>query len=200
MTRGTMKTLFLDAHFLYRMKYLTVTIITFSLLISSFALALPVLASAANPSFTPLHTYYMSPTRNDINAGTSPGAPWATPNHNIACGDVIVAASGAYTGGSDFGQPTGCPSTSGGIDGAGGIYMAVLLCGGASVGDCTLTGAMDVATNYWAIEGWSTTNPGGFCYLMDATASGTTRTHHVAFINDIAHDCDDEFYYRRRGA
>jgi hypothetical protein len=55
-----------------------------------------------------------------------------------------------------------CPSTSGGIDGTGGIWFAVLLCGGPAVGDCLMT-ETNVAggqtpflinKNNWAIEGW----------------------------------------------
>jgi hypothetical protein len=138
--------------------------------------------------------HYMSPTGSDSNDGLTTGTAWATPNHVLNCGDVIIAASGAYSsGGIDVTtQPSNCPSTTGGIDGVGGIWFAVVLCNG-NVGVCTIdktgpTGfAWNVQASNWAIEGWlagTTVNndaPAGFA--MNG-ANGTT--HHVAFINDIA--------------
>jgi hypothetical protein len=51
------------------------------------------------------------------------------------------------------------------IDGIGGIYFAVVLCGGASVGDRSIsvsggTVGMRIDSNYWAIEGWKVTGNG----------------------------------------
>jgi hypothetical protein len=161
-------------------------------------------ASGSTP-FVALHTYYMSPTGSDSNNGTSAATPWATPNHSqIVCGDVIIAAAGTYTGnGFDVStQPTNCPSVSGGLAASpGGIYFAIVLCGGSSVGDCKIpyTGAAPSAAisvdnvNNWAFEGWSVSNTSccasphdGRGYVAFADASPTIRTHHVAFINDIA--------------
>ena len=63
-----------------------------------FAMVLPLfsgsLADAQAVAFTPLHIYYISPTGNDANAGTSPSTAWATPHHPVQCGDVIIAAAG----------------------------------------------------------------------------------------------------------
>ena len=91
--------------------------------------------SSGNPSgsvaFTALNIRYMSPTGSDSANGLTPGTAWASPNHPMNCGDVIIAAPGAYrtSGIGNFGTVSSCPSTSGGIDGTGGIYFAVLLCG-----------------------------------------------------------------------
>ena len=87
--------------------------------------------SSSRP-FTPLHTYFMAPTTaspagNDSNSGLDAAHPWATPNHAVVCGDVIIAAAGSYSGFSNnVGAVSNCPSSTGGIDGTGGIYFAVV--------------------------------------------------------------------------
>ena len=48
-------------------------------------------ASGSVP-FVALHTYYMSPTGSDSNNGLTVATAWATPNHAVNCGDVIIAA------------------------------------------------------------------------------------------------------------
>ena len=150
--------------------------------------------------FTPLHTYYISPTGNDRNAGTSPSAAWATPHHAVNCGDVIIAAAGTYNftyspfGTNAWGTVSNCPSTSGGIDGKGGVYFATVLCAGPSITSCSVNGnnyeAFRVDASNWAVEGFTATqNPtaNGACY--SATSETSATLHHIAFINDIAINC-----------
>ncbi len=138
----------------------------------------------ATTTFTPLHTYFMAASGcSDANAGTSAGSPWCTPNHPVVCGDVIVAAAGNYNGDlGTWGTVSGCPSTTGGIDGTGGIYEAVLLCGGAGLGtsngcfiDCAVAACngqpgagpragININGNNWAAEGFTITcNTVHFC-------------------------------------
>jgi hypothetical protein len=152
-------------------------------------------------TFTPLHTYFMSPTGSDSNSGTSAGSPWLTPNHAaIVCGDVIIAATGAYSASNlQVTQTPGtCPSTSGGIDGTGGIYAAVVLCAG-NVGQCTVNGggsgrAINIAASYWSIQGWQATNSGnGVAFAQDCTSN--TLFHHLSFINDIANNTGAGFSF-----
>jgi hypothetical protein len=158
---------------------------------------------ASGAAFVALHTYFMapataSPPGNDGNAGTS-AAPWLTPNHSgLVCGDVIIAKSGAYTtAGFDITQsPGSCPSSSGGIDGTGGVYFVTLLC--ATPFTCTINyttiwqGGFTLEANNWAIEGWSVTNGANdannnfFCYK---NRTDNSLQHHQAFINDLALDC-----------
>ncbi len=114
--------------------------------------------------FQALHTYYISPTGDDHNTGTSSSAAWATPNHAVNCGDVIIAAPGAYDnshfGTQQWGTVANCPSTSGGIDKA--------------VEGFTATQA-------------ATANQEGFavgCY--SATSETSATLHHIAYINDVA--------------
>ena len=149
-------------------------------------------ASGSIP-FVALHTYYMSPTGSDSNNGTSPSTPWATPSHAVHCGDVIIAAAGSYPDFQNFGSVSSCPSTSGGIDGTGGVYFATLLCGGASVGDCFITTkaatsgdtvGIQIATNNWAVEGWYVNTSGHGRAYEGWACNGVI--HHIAFINDIS--------------
>ena len=162
----------------------------------------PIVAASGDPpptgsvSFVPLHTYYMSPTGDDSAAGTSPSTAWASPAHaGLVCGDVIIAATGNYTangGGFNVEAVSNCPSTTGGIDGTGGIYFVTVLCAG-NPGTCTTSGSIDVTQSNWAVEGFEDQNYAGKCFYLDATASGTTRIGYVAFINDISNNCDDGY-------
>ena len=152
----------------------------------------PVTASRSVP-FVALHTYYMSPTGSDSNNGLTAATAWATPNHSVSCGDVIVAAAGSYSGHGlgAFGTVSNCPSTSGGIDGKGGVYFATLLCGGADLTSCNLTfsgtgWAIDVTKNNWAVEGFQVHGNSGTGALV---ADGSAKTvHHIAFINNVVYN------------
>ncbi len=148
--------------------------------------------------FTALHTYYISPTGSDNNPGTSPSAAWATPKHDVACGDVIIAEPGSYTTGqfgtNAWGTVSGCPSTSAGVDGQGGIYFATVVCAGPNLANCKVDGgsqeAFRIDQSNWAVEGFSATQSAtanGACY--SATSETTTTLHHIAFVNDMAVHC-----------
>jgi hypothetical protein len=161
-------------------------------------------SGGASTPFTALHTYYISPTGSDSNSGTSPSSAWATPQHAVDCGDVIIAAAGSYANGqfgaSNWGMVSSCPSTTGGIDGAGGVYFAVLLCAGPDMTSCKVDGgsveAFRVDSSNWAVEGFTgtqapTANQGGFATACNAATSETSATlHHIAYVNDIASGCD----------
>ena len=155
--------------------------------------------------FAPLHTYYLSPTGSDSNNGLTPSTAWATPKHSVNCGDVIIAAAGNYTyaaspvyvpfGIGQWGKVSNCPSTSGGIDGNGGIYFAMLLCAGPNVTSCTVSGTSSTNEDFridasnWAVEGFWATNSGGStnanATCFSATSETPTTLHHVALVNDI---------------
>ncbi len=164
-------------------------------------------ASAAEPGtgakpFAALHVYYLSPAGDDRNAGTSPAAAWATPRHDVACGDVIVAAPGRYVAGPE-GSPFGagkwgavshCPSTAGGIDGLGGVHFAVLLCAGPDLTSCVVDGRsvepFRIDRSNWAVEGFQATqndDTGTGC--MTTTSETDDVIGFVAFINNIASNC-----------
>src|SRR5215831_4207242 len=153
--------------------------------------------------FTPLHTYFMAPNGNDscngttTTIGTSGNCAWLTPDHTgLVCGDVIIAQVGAYpaAGIGISNSPSGCPSSSGGIDGIGQIYFVTVVCVQAFA--CTLNstagsgnGAIDISANNWSFQGWkvTTTNKRAFCYFADGGFTSNIY-HHIAFINDICVD------------
>lgn len=156
--------------------------------------------------------YFMAASGcNDANSGLTTSLTWCTPNHaGVKCGDVIIANTGAYStsGIAVTTSPGTCPSTTGGIDGAGGINFANVVC--VTSFACTLNssssvmggqGAIDIAANNWSFQGWSvtTTDKNAWCYSLDAGASGTTQHHHVAFINDICADAGVGFAVQDNG-
>ena len=162
----------------------------------------PAASGAAGPPtsipYAPLHIYYISPTGNDGNSGISPAAPWATPHHALLCGDVIIAAPGDYKnhnfGTNSWGGVANCPSTTGGIDGKGGVYFATLLCAGPDVTSCSVDGgayeAFRVDASNWAVEGFAATQAStGNSACYSATSETKATLHHIAFINDIATGC-----------
>ena len=147
--------------------------------------------------------HYISPTGSDSNNGTSPATPWLTPNHALHCGDVIIAAAGAYSsanfdsytnGSSLWGTVSSCPSTSGGIDGAGGIYVAAIVC--ATAFQCTINTSTQfgvfIDKSNWAFEGFTSTNTNngfGTCFHASPNSGASASIGYVAFINDIATNC-----------
>ena len=156
--------------------------------------------SSGNFAFTPLHTYYLAATScNDANAGTSAGSPWCSPNHRtLKCGDVIIAKAGNYTGtpfgANKWGAVSNCPSTTGGIDGTGGVYFATILCEGPHLGACAVDGsdqeAFRVDASNWAVEGFTVTqsaSSGSTCFV--ATSETGINLSFIAFINNVASTC-----------
>ena len=146
--------------------------------------------------FTALHLYYISPTGNDQRSGTSTSTAWATPHHKVNCGDVIIAEAGSYTrsfGINNWGAVSNCPSTSGGIDGAGGVYFAIVLCAGPFVTSCPINGggaeAARIDASNWAMEGFWGTSRGQACF--SATSESAATLHHIAFVNVIGSNCQN---------
>jgi len=155
-----------------------------------------------NPTFTPLHLYFMSTAGSDANDGLAPTSggghgPWASPNHALVCGDVIVAATGDYSAVNMglWGTVSSCPSASGGIDGAGGIYFATLLCGGADLEACTTSGVLwNMPKNNWSVQGWKVTFPA--CASIGCGSEGrgfnvdgcSGNVHHFAYINNVVYN------------
>jgi hypothetical protein len=130
-------------------------------------------------------TYYLAPTTaggSDSNNGTSPTMPWASPNHALNCGDVILAASGNYGQLGEFGNVT-CPA---------GNSVAWLKC--AKFGSCKISGsftysAIYVNASYWGVQGWEVTasGSGGSCFT--AQPNNGASIHHIIFANNIANGC-----------
>ncbi len=173
-------------------------VVTIFVTVIADAFAIPSIAAP----FVALHIYYISPAGSDQNNGASPNQAWATPNHSVNCGDVIVAEPGRYEPGqygtafaaNKWGAVSNCPSISGGIDGKGGIFFAIVLCGGPNMSSCLVNGgaseAFRVDRSNWAVEGFSTKqreNSGNGC--MTATSESNEVIAFVAFVNNIASTC-----------
>lgn len=172
-------------------------------------MSVPSTGEPGSRPFTPLHTYFVATTGSNANncltVATACLNVQAAGLSGIVCGDVVLVNSGTATGGfgdggTDFPTVGGpCPSISGGIDGSGGIYFAILLCAGPDVMSCRMDtsssggSAIWVNASNWAIEGfWARTKPDGSNCFTANTAFGTASTkHHVAFINDMANTCGD---------
>jgi hypothetical protein len=142
----------------------------------------------------------MSPTGSDANTGLSTATAWASPNHSVQCGDVIIAAPGAYNSanlgtGRNFGTVTACPSTAGGIDGTGGIYVANVVCAtafGCNVNANTNTGnaAINIEKSNWAVTGWVLSQTGsGSQPCFNTQGSSGSPIAYVAIINSIVTNC-----------
>ncbi|HVX56455.1 MAG TPA: hypothetical protein VHA37_01875 [Candidatus Saccharimonadales bacterium] len=156
-------------------------------------------------TFTPLHLYYMAASGCDnANAGTSAASPWCQPDNDghvsLVCGDVIIAAAGTYTDIAPTHSPSSCPSTSGGIDGTGGIQFAVVLCGGTDLEACQVSNSSGNAVELedvdnWAIEGFKVTNGGsnGRAFESKNCETSGSASHHHAFINNIAYNTAQAF-------
>lgn len=169
---------------------------------SQFIVLVP---SGATPTlFTPLHLYYISTTGSDANNGLTPATAWASTNHSVVCGDVIILQAGTYTNsGWSFGTVSNCPSTTGGIDGAGGIYFATVLCAGPGLSQCNMTNstswAMNVQSNNWAIEGVTVPGPGGSASGGLAANGHSGKIHHIAFVNNVIYNVGTGLYSQDDG-
>jgi hypothetical protein len=164
---------------------------TTSLSVAQPVVTPPIFIPGAPVTYTPLHLYYTSPTGSDAANGLTPATAWATPNHSVVCGDVIIDIAGTRSTSTpiEFGGVLNCPSTSGGIDGTGGIYFAAWLCAGPDLESCrvnhTSTGFIfDIQNSNWAVE--------GFRIHGDANDSGAIAVngqfsliHHHLLINNV---------------
>jgi len=135
---------------------------------------------------------------------TGSTGPWCSANHVVHCGDVIVALAGTYTKGVyTFAQPTNCPSTTGGIDGAGGIHFAIVLCGGADLEACpvncsaTCTGGGNPSSIFmnadngaaccWSFQGFKIQGGGAGSYADSFQVYAChEKARDIALINDIS--------------
>lgn len=156
------------------------------------------------PTGSVLH--YIDAAGSDSNDGLSPTdlgsghGPWATPNHTHKAGDITIVNPGTYSTGqfnNTFGNVTNVPSTTGGIDGTGGVYFAILLAGG-DLGSVIVTtpggasakwGVLHNKSN-WCVQGFVVTtgytaSSTGFAFAID-TSGGLVD--HIAWINNVAYN------------
>lgn len=150
-----------------------------------------VLASIAHAQYNrprPQQVYYIATTGNDANPGTS-ASPWASPNHALNCGDVIIAQTGTYAA-SNFAS-----GKWGTVTCAAGNSVVWLVCATFDACKITATGTaygMYVDRSYWGVSGWevSTAATGFTCFAAAPPSSGAVAgVHHIVFANDIANGC-----------
>jgi hypothetical protein len=143
-----------------------------------------------SPTPPETNTYYLSPSGNDSNSGTSPNDPWLSPNHSLKCGNVIMAAaSTAYSAANFYSGKWGtvnCPASN---------NVAWLTC--ATFDACKISATdnqgMWVDQSYWGVEGWeittSASDADGTCFLAAPAFTSPAEIHHIVFANDIANGC-----------
>jgi len=147
------------------------------------------LALLASPTWAT--TYYLATAAsggNDSNGGLSIRTPWLTPNHAVNCGDVILAAAGAYS-------PANFTYNKWGkVTCAAGNNVAWLKCvtfdackifaGGSNVDGISVT------ASYWGVQGWEATATTDTSACFKAySVSPAVEIHHIIFANDIANGC-----------
>jgi hypothetical protein len=131
------------------------------------------------------HTYYISPTGSDANAGSSAGSAWLSPNHSVHCGDFLLMSPGAYSSnnlgsGTNFGAVT-CPGQD---------NVAWLKC--STFAGCTVNGGFNsvaLTANYWGVQGLVVQNASNSC-IKSGPFNGTGATvAHLAVANNVITGC-----------
>ena len=134
-------------------------------------------------------TYYLSPSGNDANNGLSAYYAWASPEHSVNCGDLILASPGNYNNANFYTGKWGavnCPA---------GNNVAWLKC--ATFDTCKIYAAVNqgmwVDQDYWGVQGWEiSTNANdtyGTCFLAAPNWNHKVTVHHIIFANDVANGC-----------
>ncbi len=134
-------------------------------------------------------TYYMSTSGNDSNNGLSTNYSWASPNHSLNCGDVIIASAGNYSNANFYTGKWGtvnCPA---------GNNVAWVKC--ATFDTCKVYASanqgMWIDKSYWGVQGWEvSTNANdtyGTCFLAAPNYGKPVTIHHIIFANDVANGC-----------
>jgi hypothetical protein len=154
------------------------------------------------PALAKASTYYLSPSGNDSNSGASTSASWLTPNHNLNCGDVVIAsASTSYSATNFYTGKWGtvnCPA---------GNNVAWLKC--ATFDACkiytTNNQGMWIDRSFWGVQGWevstSASDVYGTCFNVAPKYSAPAEIHHVILANDIANGCSQGgFVVTNRGS
>ena len=134
-------------------------------------------------------TYYMSTGGSDSNSGTS-GSPWASPDHALNCGDVILASGGNYSAANFYTGKWGTVTCS-----ANQPNVAWLKCStfDACKISATTTPGMWVDKSYWGVQGWeitaSVSDVDGTCFSAQPNWNAPVTIHHIIFANNVANGC-----------
>jgi hypothetical protein len=152
---------------------------------TSYAAGNGFVPSAAVSSAFTAAGLFISPTGSDANPG-SLASPWLTPNHAMACGQVITAVSGTYSASNFQSGNWGTVTCPGAND------VAWLKC--QTFDTCKITSTssdgMWVSKSFWGVQGWEVSVTGGTngaCFHAGPTGGSTI--HHIIFANDVANGC-----------
>jgi len=138
-------------------------------------------------------TYYIAPAAaggSDANDGLSTNTPWRSPKHSVNCGDLIVAAPGAYDAQyfnvGSWGTVT-CPA---------GNNVAWLQCAqfdACRISTNSMSAGMWIDRSFWGVQGWEvTTQKGGTeptCFVVAPNWNTPVEVHHVILANNVANGC-----------
>ena len=163
--------------------------------ITATSMSDPAKSVSADVTISPVvgTTYYLATAvagGNDSNDGLTPGAPWLTPNHNVNCGDVILAAPSTSYASTNF--TTGKWSK---VTCNSGNNVAWLKC--AIFDACRISTSraqgMWVDQSYWGVQGWeittTATDEAGSCFLAEPPWAAPVNINHIIFANDVANGC-----------
>jgi hypothetical protein len=137
-------------------------------------------------------TYFLAPASaggSDSNNGTSTSTPWLTPNHNVNCGDILLAAAGNYpTFAFDWGTVSGCGTGSS-------ASVAWVKC--ITFDACKISSssqhAVAINSSNWGLQGFEVTTSSAAsagCFII-VPPSSSTSIHHVILANNIANGCQN---------
>lgn len=121
--------------------------------------------------------YFMSASGSDGNNGLSAGAPWATANHAVNCGDFLSAASGTYGNMTTFGVVT-CQ----GNDNEAWVVCATAFA--CSIPATSGAAAVALNVNYWGIQGFIISDSAGAAVLSQPP-NNLANIQRLAIANNV---------------
>ena len=133
-------------------------------------------------------TYYLAAGGNDANTGLNASQPWLTPNHPVACGDVILAAPSTSYYSENFNS-----GKWGAVSCSGKNNVAWLQC--QTFDACKIYSTnygINVDQSYWGVQGFEVTiasGAPGFCFGTAPSYQHPTEVHHIIFANNVANGC-----------
>jgi hypothetical protein len=136
-------------------------------------------------------TYYLAASGcSDSNDGLSGSDPWCSPNHAVRCGDFIISAAGSYNSSNFAGSFGGGTNKWGTVTCPGDDNVARIVCAaqsGCGFSSFQYAGAMEIASNFWGVQGWYCHNPTGTSCFTSDPPTNTQTIHHIFYGNDT---CD----------
>ena len=131
-------------------------------------------------------TYYLAPAAdggNDSNSGSSPNAPWLSPNHSLKCGDTIIAAPSSSYNAADL------TTDRWGNVSCADHGVAWLTCRVFDACKLISTNGIHPDASHWGISGWEVQINGGSGAGCFAASPRGSTIEDIIFANDVANGC-----------